>query len=156
MELMKNMIKAACFISVAIMIADMIKPSEKFDKQLKMIFSLVLIIGMLTPILSGKFDLSFADDIGVNTDVDYEDEEDTLNSSLKKSVESNIEHSLKVSLAQNGILCEKISISVNISEDSSISINEVRIACNNIARARTIISEQLSVDEKCIKETEKN
>ena len=53
MELMKKIILSACFLSVIITIADSIKPGEKFTQQLKMIFSLVFITGILSAALKG-------------------------------------------------------------------------------------------------------
>ena len=49
MELLKKVILSACFLSVVISLADSIKPGDRFSRQLKLIFSLIFISGIILP-----------------------------------------------------------------------------------------------------------
>ena len=59
MELMKKIILSACFLSIVITIADSIKPGDKFSRQLKMLFSLVFITGIVSAALRCDFSFDF-------------------------------------------------------------------------------------------------
>jgi hypothetical protein len=65
MEAINGIIGTACFIGIATSMADMIKPSEEFNRQIRLIFSLLFILGVLTQLINGKFDFSFSKTVAV-------------------------------------------------------------------------------------------
>ena len=74
MSAFSSVIGLACFISLAISFIDMICPEKKFEKQLKVIFSLIFIISVITPFLKGDiiFDLPEIDIVSADISVENE------------------------------------------------------------------------------------
>ena len=150
MNTIKMMIGTACFIGIAISIADMIKPSEKFNKQIRMIFSLAFVLSILTPIMSSGFDFSISQDIISTNGSQYSEMDATVDNQLRTITENNIADSLTVKLIESGIKCNEINVSINIEEDSGISINKIEIDSDDNEKSRMIISTLLSIGEEVI------
>lgn len=139
MELMKKIILSACFLSVVITIADSIKPGEKFSQQLKMIFSLVFITGILTAALKGGFDFDIPAFASLEYSDDYSNVEKAADNAVKAETEKEINSCTEEILTKNGIAFDEISSDVNINEDNSISINRIDYKGSEFEQAKDII-----------------
>lgn len=139
MELMKKIILSACFLSVILTIADSIKPGEKFTQQLKMIFSLVFITGILSAALKGDFVLDIPAFADLEYSEDYNNVENTADSILKEETESKINAYTEDILLKNNVTFDKISSNVNIDENNSININRIDYKGTEFEQARNII-----------------
>lgn len=139
MELMKKVILSACFLSIVITIVDSIKPGEKFSQQLKMIFSLIFITGILSVVIKGG--LNF--DIPAYADLEYFDDynslEDAAGMAVKSETEKNINVYIEDILLKNDVSFDKISSDINIEEDNSIIINRIDYKGMEFEQAREII-----------------
>lgn len=139
MELMKKVILSACFLSIVITIVDSIKPGEKFSQQLKMIFSLIFITGILSVFIKGG--LNF--DIPAYADLEYSDDynslEDAAGMAVKSETEKNINVYIEDILLKNDVSFDKISSDINIEEDNSIIINRIDYKGTEFEQAREII-----------------
>lgn len=139
MELMKKVILSACFLSIVITIVDSIKPGEKFSQQLKMIFSLIFITGILSVVIKGG--LNF--DIPAYADLEYSDDynslEDATGMAVKSETEKNINVYIEDILLKNDVSFDKISSDINIEEDNSIIINRIDYKGMEFEQAREII-----------------
>ncbi|MCI8777255.1 MAG: hypothetical protein HFK00_07715 [Oscillospiraceae bacterium] len=144
---MKKMILAACFISVVITLADSVKPGDKFSSQLKLIFSLVFICGILTAALNGQYESGF--DLSFDTDniETYDSISGAAESSVISSAESSIADTVRNVLDENGVSYEKITASINIEEDSRININEIGYKGDEPERAAEVIRENIGDTE---------
>ncbi|MDE5648500.1 MAG: hypothetical protein K2I33_01150 [Oscillospiraceae bacterium] len=154
MELMRKVILSACFLSVVITIVDSIKPGEKFSQQLKMIFSLIFITGILSVVLKGS--LNF--DIPAYADLEYSDDynslEDAAGIAVKSETEKNINVYIEDILLKNDVSFDKISSDVNIEEDNSIIINRIDYKGMEFEQAREIIINNMGDVE--VNQIEKN
>ncbi|MDE5917002.1 MAG: hypothetical protein K2G62_02615 [Oscillospiraceae bacterium] len=141
------MILAACFISVVITLADSVKPGDKFSSQLKLIFSLVFICGILTAALNGQYESGF--DLSFDTDniETYDSISGAAESSVISSAESSIADTVRNVLDENGVSYEKITASINIEEDSRININEIGYKGDEPERAAEVIRENIGDTE---------
>lgn len=139
MELMKKIILSACFLSIVITVVDSIKPGEKFSQQLKMIFSLIFITGIMSVALKGGLSI----DIPAYADLEYSDDynslEDAAGIALKSETEKNINAYIEDILLKNDVSFDKISSDVNIEEDNSIIINRIDYKGMEFEQAREII-----------------
>ncbi len=144
---MKKMILAACFISVVITLADSVKPGDKFSSQLKLIFSLVFICGILTAALNGQYESGF--DLSFDTDniETYDSISGAAESSVISSAESSIADTVRNVLDENGVSYEKITASINIEDDSRININEIGYKGDEPERAAEVIRENIGDTE---------
>ena len=141
------MILAACFISVVRTPADSVKPGDKFSSQLKLIFSLVFICGILTAALNGQYESGF--DLSFDTDniETYDSISGAAESSVISSAESSIADTVRNVLDENGVSYEKITASINIEEDSRININEIGYKGDEPERAAEVIRENIGDTE---------
>lgn len=140
MEALRKIVIIACLLAIAIAIVDMLYPSKKFDKQVHLIFSLIFLIGIITPFLSGSVNFNLSDISTVEQSQNYVEIQDNVNKQYVSTIESNISCSLSTLLNQNQINIKEISTKVNIAEDNSISISKVNIACNNINDNQKILN----------------
>ncbi|MGN0620692.1 MAG: hypothetical protein ACI4I9_02390 [Porcipelethomonas sp.] len=145
MELMKKMILAACFISIIITLADSVKP-DKFSSQLKLIFSLVFICGIITAALNGKNYTEPDICIELEETAAFENMSAAAENAFAESAETSVADAVQAVLDENGVSYEKITASVNIDEDSRININEIGYKGNEPERAKELIQENIGED----------
>lgn len=154
MELMKKIILSACFLSIVITIVDSMKPSEKFSQQLKMIFSLIFITGIMSAALKGGLNI----EIPAYADLDYSDDYNSLehaaDTALKNETEKNINAYVEDILLKNDVSFDKISSDINIKEDNSIIINRIDYKGMEFEQARELIINNMGDVE--VNQIEKN
>lgn len=121
-------------IAVIMNIFESVYPSEKYAKQMRIIFALVFVLTLVRPITNGIESLSdAAESIDVINENITESPDNTIEY-FKGSVERNISERLTDILSENNIEVKEIQTSINISENGGISINEVKIAAENAAQ----------------------
>ena len=134
METVKSAAAAVCFLGTAFSIIGCFLPAEKFKSEFKLIFSLMMIVIIAKPFISGDIDLkdTNASAVQVQADVDYGVQygEELLRQSVCANVSGNIER-----LCAEKNIAAKISADVNISEDGSISINRIDIKASDESSA---------------------
>lgn len=125
---------SAGILAVVMNIFESIYPAEKYAKQMRIIFALIFVLTLSKPLMNsieGLSDTAESIDV-INSDIS-ESTDNTLDY-FKGAVERNISSRLSDKLAENNIAVKEIKTSINISEDGSISINEVKIAAENAAQ----------------------
>lgn len=125
---------AAGVLAVLMNIFEGVYPSEKYAKQMRIIFALIFVLTLLRPIFSCIRNISQTVE-----SIDVINEKLTVNNDntleyFKKSVERNISSRISGILEENGIKSKEIKTSINISDNGGISINEVIIAVENTAQ----------------------
>lgn len=149
MDILKTAIFTACIIGIVSSLTDMAAPDGALKKQLKIILTIIMILGIFTPFLSGgfKLDLNAADELIERKEYDNINEnfEDLY---LSRSSES-IEQVLTQLIEDQGISVEKISIDSQLDEYNSLEIKKVTVylidpTLSDKERVRAIISENLS------------
>jgi hypothetical protein len=129
----------ACFAGIVISMIDVLSPSDKFLKQMKIMFALMFILCVVTPIASGE--ITF-DDFAVAASVETELDSSSAagDEYFIRAVESNISRNLAEILSDEGIETEKIKTSINISESGGISINVIEAFIKNGDEADAALS----------------
>ncbi len=130
----------AGFISIVISIFEGIYPSEKYCKQIKLIFSLIFVLCIVSPFVDGKINLPEIESAISSGSEDVESGENAAMDYFKRSIENNISRSIAQQLEENEIFCTEIKTSINISDSGGISINEIEIAADNVALEGEIIA----------------
>lgn len=128
------MVISAGILAVVMNIFESIYPTEKYAKQMRIIFSLILVLTLFKPIyesIDGVYDA--VESVEVLNDNISESDDNTFEY-FKGAVERNISSRLSEILAENNISVKEIKTSINISESGGISINEVKIAAENAAQ----------------------
>lgn len=130
---------SAGILAVVMNIFESIYPSEKYAKQMRIIFALIFVLTLSKPLLGCIEKLA---DTSESIDVINDNISDSSDKTLdyfKRSVERNISGRLLDILAENDIDVKEIKTSINIYENGSISINEVKIAAENAAQGAEAI-----------------
>ncbi len=142
MDMLRSSAAAACFLGVIFSMLSNIVPSDKFNKQINIIFALILILAVIPPFMDAEFDLS-ANVISEEGIYDYSE---IYNAQLNRQTQSNITEEMRKIFEQNGINTVKISVDVNNSADGSISITKAEIVIadrEKLSEARKIASAAL-------------
>lgn len=125
---------SAGILAVVMNVFESIYPSEKYAKQMRIIFALIFILTLSKPFMGSIKNLS---DTAESIDVINKNISGSTDITLdyfKGSVERNISSRLADILLENDISVKEIKTSINISDNGSISINEVKIAAQNAAQ----------------------
>ncbi|MCM1226865.1 MAG: hypothetical protein NC320_05485 [Clostridium sp.] len=125
MELMKKLIISACFLSIVISLADMLKPGEKFTRQLKMIFSLIFISGIILSVANSDFEFELPTAAAPDEIEGYKEIESAADKAVLEAAETSVNDMICRILTTEGISFEKISAVINMNDDGSINIIEV-------------------------------
>ena len=141
MELLKNWISTLCVVIVIISIAHIILPNSSIKKHVKFAFSLIILSVMLSPIiglLTMNKDIDetvFQDKISDVTRSDEEKKSLYDEEAILKSVEKNLEKSLKDEFYEN-------EFEVNLI--GKIDFDEVKF---NIEKAEITVLDEKKVDK---------
>lgn len=143
------MILTACLCGTGIAICEIISPDEKFSKQINFILSLVFVTGIMTPFADILKSFSDEEDVFLSTGIyeDYSNTEEVYNEYLRVITEENIEKSVKNMLENKKISVYKISVGIDISESSCISISNIGLKCSDFSEAYDIITSEIT--EEC-------
>lgn len=139
---------SACILGIIFAVSENMLPSEKFAKQMKMIFSLILIAVIIAPFTEGEISL----DSFEMPDITDKDSTFIYNSSFNSLVSDNISDNLGKELSEMGIFPVKISVDINNSQDNSISIigAEIIISSGNTRETAEAAAEILGIDRSLI------
>lgn len=139
MDKFKLVTLIAGFISVLLAIFDSVFPSDKYNKQFRLIFSMVFILCIASPLIESIGELTaFSGYIEVSSE-NLEDKYKITEDCFAKSVENNINRNIKNCLNENDIFPYEIKTSINISPSGSISISEIEIAVSDTVQEGEII-----------------
>ena len=124
MEVIRKIGASICIVSVVTVIFTMIIPENKSEKAIRFIVGLFFLVSVAALIFKSDFKLNIKFDIDKIKNSSNTVEAATENA-LKNLIEKNLSNKLSEVLMQNNIKAEKIQISVNITEENSISINSI-------------------------------
>ncbi|MDD6991079.1 MAG: hypothetical protein PUI48_04550 [Oscillospiraceae bacterium] len=149
MDMLCSVSASACILGIIFSVINNMTPSEKFSRQMNIIFSLILILVIFSPFAKGDFKLDMSD-ISENIPEDYSY---IYNEQTGRLISANISDNLGQALSEKGIFPLKISVDINNSADSSISIigAEIILADRSDSKAAAkTAAEALGVDRSLI------
>lgn len=149
MDMLCQMSASACVLGILFSVISNMTPSEKFSRQMNIIFSLILILVIVTPFADGEFDLEMSQ-ISESTPEDYSY---IYNEQTDRLISENISDNLGQALAEKEIFPLKISVDINNSADGSISIigAEIILADSSDSEgAAKLAAEALGVERSLI------
>ncbi len=139
LEDVKEMILQISVLSLIIGIITAIKPYGKFDSQLKLFTSCLLLIGVLTPFFGSikdidhDFMISSTSDENVNNIMEATDEE------VLRLAEKELEDALRLKLAEDSVPCSRITVCMNTNENKSINISSVTVVSTKAEEAEHVL-----------------
>lgn len=152
MDILKTSIFTACIIGIVSSFTDIAAPEGALKKQMKVILTMILILGIFTPFLSGgfKLDLNAADKL-VDQD-EYEDLSENFQEMYLNRSTENIKDVLTNLIEQQGVTVKKTVIDSQLDEYNSLEIKKVTVYLQNSSQSdrdkiTAIISENLPQTE---------
>lgn len=126
---MNEIIFGICICAVIAAIFRSLIPSDKFEKQVKLVISCFFVVSVLSLVSNGVGFDDITDFFSIDTDyVDYTGE---LCKLTADEVADELRTRIKSELEKKGIITEKIYIGVNISDSGSISISEIGLVLDD-------------------------
>ncbi|NMA79500.1 MAG: hypothetical protein GX967_02505, partial [Clostridiales bacterium] len=113
----KELITTLCLSGIGLAIYKMMVPSGTYEKQIRVLVSLVFILGVISPFARGDITLPVSANNELVESVEYARIEERANSYLKSHFTTNLETSLVKALEEKGITVDKISVNVDISKE---------------------------------------
>lgn len=151
MENFKAAVTSVCIVSAAICLIENLTSGTALKNQMKLMMKLIFALALLTPIVSGGAGIELPEP----EDYEFSDDGYSLelyNSELEKAISENVADVLRGQLRAAGISFGNISVSVNISDDGSISISKVVISAEDFRAASEIIKNSLGEGTEVINE----
>lgn len=139
MEQLKSVLTAACMLSLAIGLCNVIKPSRIFEKQVRFLISLLFVIGLASPLLQIDWQsspLALAEDLQASQAEKLTQE---LQTQLLEETAVRTENALLEVLAADGVSCSELDVSVHIDDAQCIYISEVSVVCSDAEKANNIL-----------------
>ncbi|MGN0630484.1 MAG: stage III sporulation protein AF [Ruminococcus sp.] len=143
MENVKEMVLQVSILSLITGLIAAVKPYGKFDSQMKLVTSCIMLIGLLSPF----FDCIKSIDTHYKYDSYVSENADELESYTDETVmqlaEEELEEVLKLKLAEEAVPCSRISVNMNTREDKSINIISVNAVSTKPEAAEKVLRDML-------------
>ena len=143
MENVKEMVLQVSILSLITGLIAAVKPYGKFDSQMKLVTSCIMLIGVLSPFFESVKNL----DPGFEYDCFVSENEDELESYTDETViqlaEEELEEVLKLKLADEAVPCSRIIVNMNTEEDKSINIISVSTVSTKPEEAEKVLRDLL-------------
>ncbi len=139
MEHIRLIIISAGIIGILMNIFESIYPSEKYEKQMKMIFSLIFVLCLTAPVKESINKITDIEELSVSADEKIKYNENCVSEYFKSSIERNISSQIGNLLKDSKIPYYKVKTSITISENGGIYINEIIITAESILQGDEII-----------------
>lgn len=140
MDTMRAVVLATCVISLLTGLLDSLKPSAKFDRQMRLLLSAVFLIGILTPLCKGAVALEpqWNEEISVSDAVSVAVDTEVIEQTIQ-----NTEKLLETYLQENGVTDGNVLVEMHMTQDSRIEIEHVTVYCADTETAKEVLKAYL-------------
>jgi hypothetical protein len=148
MEGFGNAVKAICITSAAVCLLEHLVDGTRLRYQMKLLLNLIMAVVVIMPFVKGgaSFELPEISTRQPVSDTALE----LYNRRLCREMADNIGGVLYSQIAAQGILCEKIDIEINISEDGSIFISKVTVSAEDFGAVAEVIRNSLGKETEVV------
>jgi len=127
MDTVKTIIYSACIVGVVSSMIEIASPEGTMKKQLDLILGLVLVMVVITPFMSSDFKFRL-NDYTVSYDKKiYDDIKAYENSLVFENARKELSEYFQKKLADNGIDCKDVIITLELDEYNQIEITKVQV-----------------------------
>lgn len=128
---MNEILLNICITAVLVSVFKTLIPDERKAKPIRLLLSCFFIIVVFNSV-KGNMHLDLLGDLPeINTD--YNDYSVEFSRQTAEEAANELREKIRETLCNEGIVPEKIYIDINISENSSISFNEIRLVFDDIS-----------------------
>ena len=158
MDTVKTIIYSACIVGVVSSMIEIASPEGTMKKQLDLILGLVLVMVVITPFMSSDFKFRL-NDYTVSYDKKiYDDIKAYENSLVFENARKELSDYFQKKLADNGIDCKDVIITLELDEYNQIEITKVQVGSEEKYKSRIteLIKSELPQTEISVIEGESN
>ena len=149
MERLQAAVLAACVMSMVTGMLQLLRPNEKFDRQLRLLTAGIMLFSVLIPLMQGiseiQPDWNFLEPQSV-------EEESSITEQVQEQLTTQIEQNLQVSLETHGIVVTDLTVCAHISEEQRIGISSVHVVCDAPGAAKQLLQADLGEEVHLIVE----
>lgn len=151
MERLQTAVLAACAVSMLTGMLQLLRPNEKFDRQLRLFTAGLMLLSILTPLLQGIQSMT-PDWTILESAPSYEgsDFAEQVRQQTASQVQNNLEQTLQAELRAHGIQIESLSVTVHISEEDRIDISSVTGESDTPAAAKQVLQAYLGEEVEIV------
>ena len=149
MENIKSAAAAVCMVSAGICAVRSLVSGSALSKKAELILKTVFVIVLFSHFVSGCLNIELPRTENYEL-TEYGYSKERYNEELIRQTEENLSAVLVQQLQSNGIVCDNLSVSVNISEDDSIFISKVTVSTDDHEKAAEIIHNCLGSDTEAV------
>jgi hypothetical protein len=135
---MKSLIFTFCAMGIVFSVLTSMVDVSKFEKEFRLVFTTITITVLLSAFM--QVDLSSLENFSLDVNP-YPIEDISTEDYTQEQLQIQVEDSIKTFLEGNGISCENISVSINITDDNCISINKVTLLTDSFQQAKTLLTQ---------------
>lgn len=143
METIQSFVMISCVISILFCVVSSMADISKFEKEFNFIIVGIFLLVLLRSIL--QLDFSFFKDISLSENP-YTTDGLSLDDYTSQVMKISLEDTIKSYLSNYGVVCENISVDINITKESCISINKVYITTDNFPYTKQLLTEHFGKD----------
>ncbi|MBQ8688139.1 MAG: stage III sporulation protein AF [Ruminococcus sp.] len=146
MNSVQMVVLSACAISIIVGIVQTIKPSGKYDRQLRLFTACLMLIGILSPLFESVKTLS-PDWSGSAAAEEYAEQlGEASEEQLLMLAQEEVTAVLRKELAADAIPCSHLSVEMHIDEDERINISSVTVVSTQPRQAEAAVRQYLGKD----------
>lgn len=135
---MGNLVLAFCSMGVVFGVVSSMVDTSKFEKEFRTLYTAIVLIYLLRTF--SLVDTSALE--GISLDVNpYPLEDIPTEDYTQQEVIEQVERSIEEYLTQNGLECKNISVGINITDGSSISISSIVLTTDDFPKAKKLLLE---------------
>lgn len=133
LDSMHTAVLCGCCTALALRIAESIIPLERFQKQIRLLFSMLMLVTLLKPLTNLDFSVSAWQHSDAEQNI--QNAAALAEAAREEAVSDSILHALNQKLSERQVPCEVKEIKMHISDTGSIEIDEIRITGNLLTGA---------------------
>lgn len=152
MERLQAAVLAACVMSMVTGMLQLLRPNEKFDRQLRLLTAGMMLFSILIPLMQGISEIQPDWNFLEPQSIEESSITEQVQEQLTTQIEQNIEQNLQVSLETHGIVVTDLTVCAHISEEQRIDISSVHVVCDAPGAAKQLLQADLGEEVHLIVE----
>lgn len=133
---MQTYVLGFCALGIAFGVASSVVDVSRFEREVRLLFTAVALATVAKAF--GGIDLTALESLSLGSNP-YSVEELSVVDYAEGEVVSQVEASIAAYLEEHGVVCEKVSATVNITDDGCISISRVVLSTDDYPEAKALI-----------------
>ena len=129
--------RIVCFVSTAAGMLSLLSPGKALARQIRFLLSLLMALSLAVPLT----EITLPSDLETLVQTDAQETEERLYAQIEAETAQKLQAVLMQKLAEAGIACTELTVSVHRDDADCIHISNVTAVCDDFAGANRILHE---------------